>query len=159
MNTMFIKKPEDGFHFNSDGIAKIAEHYGAWYIGYWAIKRGSDWSETPVDVFYQPNPDVSKGHSHYFGMFRTLDSGVMVTGDRSSRVMITDAASAFSEPITGLLTDDGEVLVSRYRHDCVQKGPYMIDGGRDYLRTSGNNADGKLVKVTVVNGEFQFEVY
>jgi hypothetical protein len=35
----------------------------------------------------------------------------------------------------------------------------MIDGGRDYLRTSGNNADGKLVKVTVVNGEFQFEVY
>lgn len=74
-------------------------------------------------------------------------------------MLITDAASAFSEPITGLLTDDGEVIVSRYRHDCVQKGPYMIDGGRDYLRTSGSNTDGKLVKVTVVDGEFQFEVY
>jgi len=34
----------------------------------------------------------------------------------------------------------------------------MIDGGRDYLRTSGG-ADGKLVKVTVVDGEFEFEVY
>ena len=73
--------------------------------------------------------------------------------------MITDAASAFCEPITGLLTDDGEVLVSRYRHDYVEKGPYMIDGGRDYLRTSGNATAGKLVEVTVVDGEFQVKVY
>jgi hypothetical protein len=72
--------------------------------------------------------------------------------------MITDAASAFSEPITGLLTEDGEVLVSRFRHDYVTKGPYMIDGGRDYLRTSGN-ADSALVKITVVNGEFVFDEY
>ncbi len=149
MNTMFIKTPKDGFHFNSDGIAKIAEYYGAKYMGSWSILRQSGWSIDPVDVFYQPNPDLSKSHSHYFGMFRTFEG----------QVMITDAASAFSEPITGLLMDDGEVIVSRYRHDYVQKGPYMIDGGRDYLRTSGNNSDGKLVKVTVVDGEFQFEVY
>ncbi len=149
MNTMFIKTPENGFHFNSDGIAKIAEHYGAKYMGPWSILRQSGWSIDPVDIFYQPNPDLSKGHSHYFGMFRTFEG----------QAMITNAESAFSEPITGLLTDDGEVLVSRYRHDYVEKGPYMIDGGRDYLRTSGNNADGKLVKITVVDGEFQFEVY
>ena len=97
----------------------------------------------------QPNPDRSKGHSNYFGMYSAPGIGPM----------ITNAESAFSEPITGLLTEDGEVIVSRYRHDYVEKGPYMIDGGRDYLRTSGNNADGKLVKVTVVDGEFQFEVY
>ena len=146
---MFIKTPKDGFHFSSDAIAIIEKNYGAKYMGYWAILRKSGWSDKPVDVFYQPNPDVSKGHSHYFGMFRTFEG----------QTMITDAASAFSEPITGLLTEDDEVLVSRYRHDYVQKGPYMIDGGRDYLRTSGNNADGKLVKITVVDGEFQFEVY
>ena len=34
----------------------------------------------------------------------------------------------------------------------------MIDGGRDYLRTSGN-ADSALVKITVVNGEFVFDEY
>jgi len=73
--------------------------------------------------------------------------------------MITNAESAFSEPITGLLTENGEVIVSRYRHHCVIKGSYMIDGGRDYLRTSGNSADGKLVKVTVENGEFVLEIY
>jgi hypothetical protein len=146
---MFIKTPEDGFHFNKNGITKIAEQYGARYMGSWAIRNKFGWSIDPVDVFYQPNPDVSKGHSHYFGMFRNFEN----------QTMITDAASAFSEPITGLLTENGEVFVSRYRHDFVQKGPYMIDGGRDYLRTSGRNADGKLVKVTVVKGEFQFEVY
>ena len=147
MNTMFIKKPS--FHFSPDAIAVIEKQYGAKYMGYWAIRLESGWSDTPVDVFYQPNPDVSKGHSHYFGMFRTFEG----------QVMITNAESAFSEPITGLLTDDGEVIVSRYRHDYITKGPYMIDGGRDYLRTSGNTADGKLVKVTVENGEFVFEVY
>lgn len=149
MNTMFIKTPENGFHFTTDEIAIIAKQYGAQYMGPWSILQKSGWTIDPVDVFYQPNPDVSKGHSHYFGMFRTFEG----------QVMITNAESAFSEPITGLLTDDGEVIVSRYRHDCVQKGPYMIDGGRDYLRTSGNNADGKLIKVTVVDGEFEFEVY
>ena len=149
MNTMFIKTPENGFHFTDDAIADIAKHYGAKYMGPWSILQKSGWTIDPVDVFYQPNPDVSKGHSHYFGMFRTFEG----------QVMITKAESAFSEPITGLLTDDGEVIVSRYRHDYVTKGPYMIDGGRDYLRTSGNTADGKLVKVTVVDGEFQFEEY
>ena len=149
MNTMFIQTPENGFHFTTDEIAIIAKQYGAKYMGYWTIKRGLNWSDQPVDVFYQPNPDVSKGHSHYFGMFRTFEG----------QVMITNAESAFSEPITGLLTDDGEVIVSRYRHDYVEKGPYMIDGGRNYLRTSGSNSDGKLVRVTVVNSEFVFEVY
>ena len=149
MNTMFIKTPEDGCHFIDEEIAAIAKHYGARYMGPWSILRQSVWTIDPVDVFYQPNPDVSKGHSHYFGMFRTFEG----------QAMITNAESAFSEPITGLLTNDGEVLVSRYRYDYVEKGPYMIDGGRDYLRTSGSNADGKLVKVTVVDGEFQFEVY
>ncbi len=146
MSTMFIKTPS--FYFSPDAIAVIEKQYGAKYMGYWAIRLESGWSDTPVDVFYQPNPDVSKGHSHYFGMFRPY----------KGQVMITDAASAFSEPITGLLTEDGEVLVSRFRHDYVTKGPYMIDGGRDYLRTSGG-ADGKLVKVTVVDGEFEFETY
>jgi len=148
MSTMFIKTPESGYHFTTGEIAILAKHYGAQYLGYWTIKRESGWSDQPVDVFYQPNPDVSKGHSHYFGMFRLED-----------KVLITNAESAFNEPITGLLTENGEVIVSRYRHNCVVKGSYMIDGGRDYLRTSGNSADGKLVKVTVENGGFQFEVY
>ena len=142
---MFIKIAENGYHFNANGIAKIETMYGGKYMGYWTIKdKHGNWSEMPVDVFYQPNPDRSKGHTNYFGMYRSHDD----------HVMITNAESAFSEPITGVLTDDGEVIVSRYRHDYVTKDNKMVDGGRDYLRRSA----GDLVKVTIVGDEFQFEV-
>jgi hypothetical protein len=139
---MFLKTPEHGYHFDSDKIKIIENHYGAKYLGYWTVKWSENlgWSSFPVDVFYQPNPDVSKGHTHYFGMH------ISERGD----LMISNAESAFSEPITGILTDDDEVIVSRYRHDFVVKEGYMIDGGRDYTRSSG----GKFVTINVKDGEF-----
>jgi len=141
---MFVDIPKDGYHFNKDGIKKIEEHYTAKYMGYWCTKNPRDgWNEQPVDVFYVANPDTSKGHTNYFGMF---------TDERG--VMITNAESAFSEPITGLLCSDGEVIVSRYRHDYVVKEDVMIDGGRDYTRmTRGNN---RVVIVTVDQDQFVF---
>ncbi len=123
---MFVKIPENGYWFKKDGIRKIEEKYGAKYMGFWATKNSRGyWNESPVDVFYQPNPDTSKGHTHYFGMFVRDDS-----------VYITEAGTAFSDPISGIPTDDGEVIVSRYRHDYVTKDGRMIDGGRDYVRAS-----------------------
>ncbi|NBX51922.1 hypothetical protein EBT25_18785, partial [bacterium] len=111
----------------------------------WCTKSPAGyWHESPVDVFYVANPDRSKGHSNYFGMF---------VNERGN-VMICNAESAFSEPITGVLCDDGEVLVSRYRHDFVTKGEISVDGGRDYTKTSGNVT---YINVTVVDGEFQFD--
>ena len=141
---MFIKTPEDGYHFNANGIQKISEMYGGKYLGYWAIKdKNGNWSEMPVDVFYQPNPDRSKGHTNYFGMYRNFND----------QVMITNAESAFSQPITGVVTDDGEVIVSRYRHDYVTKDNRMIDGGRDYVRSS---TIGPFVTITIKDDEFVF---
>ncbi len=126
---MFVKIPEDGDWFKKDGIRKIEEKYGAKYMGYWATKNSrGHWNESPVDVFYQPNPDTSKGHTHYFGMFIKNDP---FTGEGTGSVYITEASSAFSDPISGIATDDGEVIVSRYRHDYVTKDGRMIDGGRD----------------------------
>jgi hypothetical protein len=123
---MFVNIPEDGYWFKSAGISKIEEKYGAKYMGYWCTKRPSGgWNEQPVDVFYQPDPDTTKGHTHYFGMFY-----------RDDVLYITEASTAFSDPIAGIPTDDGEVIVSRYRHDYVEKDGRMIDGGRDYTRSS-----------------------
>ena len=123
-----IKIPENGYHFNKEGIRKIEEMKSATYMGYWATKNPhGGWNETPVDVFYVENPDRSLGHSNYFGMF--------VQG---GKVYINNAESAFSEPIAGIHTRDGTAIVSRYRHDYVERGGCMIDGGRDYTRTSGH---------------------
>lgn len=140
---MFIKTPKDGYHIKQGGIAKAEEIYGAKYMGYWCTKRldGKSWNDTPVDVFYQPNPDIEKGHSHYFGLFV-----------QNGSLYINDASSAFSEPIAGIVTDDSEVIVSRYRHDYIEKGKYMIDGGRDYTRSSLH----PIVTITVDGPNFIF---
>lgn len=123
---LFVNTPKDGFHLTQKQIEIAEDKYGAKYMGYWCTKRpAGGWNERPVDVFYQPNPDTSKGHTHYFGLF--IQEGTLY---------ITNAASAFEEPITGIVCEDGEVIVSRFRHDYVTKGDRMIDGGRDYVRAS-----------------------
>lgn len=140
---MWIPTPKNGYHFVRNSIEKIEEKYGAKYMGYWCTKRpNGDWHELPVDVFYQPNPDTSKGHTNYFGMYI-----------QNETVWITEASSAFSEPIIGVICEDGQVLVSRYRHDYQTKGDRMIDGGRDYTRRSMH----PVAKITVVEDRFIIE--
>ena len=143
---MFINTPKDGYWFSEAQIKKAEELYNATYMCYWCTKRlnGESWNDSPVDVFYQPNPDTNLGHKHYFGLFKELQTGSLY---------ITDATSAFSEPMMGIETDDGEVIVSRYRHNYVEKDKYMVDGGRDYFRTSG----GPGVRIRVEGSEFVLE--
>lgn len=140
---MFITTPTDGYHFTESQIKTIEELKDAKYMGYWCTKRmDGSWNERPVDVFYNADPNLELGHKHYFGMF--IQDGV---------IYITDATSAFSETIGGIMCEDGEVLVSRYRHDYVTKdGGYMIDGGRDYLRASLH----PTISIEVKDGEFVF---
>lgn len=125
------------------GISKIEEMYKATYMGPWCIRdTKGNWSDIPVEVFYQPNPDRSKGHVNYFGIYESPNGWC-----------ICNAESAFSNKMMGVVCPDGEVLVSRYRHNCVEKDSIMIDGGRDYIRTNGDK-----VSVTVHNGEFEYEI-
>ncbi len=127
------------------GIELAEKQYNAKYMGGWCIKdKHGNWSELPVDVFYQPNPNRELGHSHYFGLF-----------GRGNEIMITDAQSAFSKvPLLGIL-EDGLVYVSRFRHDAVATplGKF-IDGGRDYIHS---NFAGNFIKVSVYDHEFVFE--
>lgn len=142
------------YWFTEEGIKKVEKLRNATYMGPWCVKTKNDWSETPVEVFYQENPNVEAGHSHYFGIFRKITLGTV-----SDDVYITNAESAFSVPITGILDND-EVVVSRYCHDFVDTSSGFIDGGRDYVRF-GSSSDGSMptrVKVTVDGSEFKFEV-
>lgn len=131
------------YWFTSNGVKTIEEKYNAKYMGYWCSQRPSGgWNEQPVDVFYVENPDTSKGHTNYFGMFV-----------RDGMMLITDASSCFEEHITGL-EENGTVYVSRYRHDFVQTplGSH-IDGGRDYIKSS---SPCKLVNVIINGDKFEF---
>lgn len=132
----FVDKGK-GYYLDDNGIAKVETAHNAIFMGYWAIQdRSGNWSETPVDVFYQPDPDVQKGHSHYFGIYRSYSANTW---------MICNAETAFCDPLYGVCCDTGEVIISRFRHDYVTRGNYMVDGGRDYLRSSQHPA--VIVKV------------
>lgn len=66
-------------------------------------------------------------------------------------LVITDGISATEETIAGILDGD-EVIYSRYRHDYrVGKTGVMIDGGRDYLRSS----NGKIVILKIVDDKLE----
>jgi len=141
MTTLWIEKKP--YWLKPEGIKTVEESKGAVFMGCWCIKTAQGtWAEEPVDVFYVPNPDVAKGHSHYFGLFF-----------RQGQLFITNAASAFESPITGAVLESGEVIVSRYRHDFVQKNEVFVDGGRDYFRASSPI---KTTSVQVNGAEFTF---
>lgn len=135
------------WHFTMQGIAIIEDTHNAKYMGAWCIKdKNGNWSENPVEVFYQSNPDIEKGHTNYFGIFTKPDGSAF----------ITNAESAFSEPINAILEDD-IVYASKYRHDYVvtPKGS-VIDGGRDYLRSGDLSSDATFIRIRVKDGEFIF---
>lgn len=140
--------PKDGYWLKEIDIRRIEDLKDAQYMGYWSIKnKNGHWAEDPVDVFYVDDPNVKLGHSHYFGIF--IDH-------YGKNTVITNAISAFSQPITGIMCNDGTVIVSRYRHDYVTHDRNMIDGGRDYLKYSIDDKS-KFVKITVDGNEFNME--
>lgn len=132
------------FYFTEKGIEQIESMRDATYMGYWCGRtKDGNWAERPLDVFYQPNPDVEAGHTNYFGLLL----------NNLKQVMITDASSCFQEAITGIV-EDGVVYVSRYRHDFVQTpSGSSIDGGRDYTKTS---VPVDTVEVVVNGATFEF---
>jgi hypothetical protein len=109
-------------------LPAVEEKYNAQFVGDFCIKSKHGWSEQPVAIFWQETPPV-EGYSNYFGVFVQDDT-----------VYITSGASAFAEPIEGIVARNGEVIFSRYRHDYHSStdGSVTVDGGRDYLRVLGD---------------------
>lgn len=139
---MFIRIPKEGAHLNAKGIVAVEEEMDAKYMGAWTIKGRDGWLERPVDVFYVAEPDTEQGHSNYFGVYRPYPGSVA----------ICNAESAFKNALNAVVSDSGEVHISRFRHDYIDDGTVMIDGGRDYCRHRGD-----LYQVEVKNGDFTLE--
>ncbi len=120
-------------------IATIEAVKNCRYVGEFALNQGAGWTEAPAAVFYQPNP--AEGHSHYFGLFM-----------RGDHMVITGAQSAADVEMTGKMNKSNEVIYSRFRHDyrLSTDGTIMIDGGRDYMKTSG---PGRYVRMKIVDDE------
>ena len=117
-----------------DGIAKMENMYKATFVMESCIKGKNGWCNFPAAIFY--TEEKHPQGSNYFALY--------VDG---SRFMITDGISA-TEPFKGIQVGD-DVYYSHYRHHNQECGPVDIDGGRDYMKLSGDINAGKKVTLQV----------
>jgi hypothetical protein len=106
-------------------------------------------SDSPVDIFYRETPHPEFGNK-YFGIGINYEDGSYV-------IFNADAVEDFSFGM--VQDDDGNLQYSRSHHDykAFDNGN-MIDGGRSYIRHSGNAKiyvvrDGKMVQSDLTNAD------
>lgn len=125
--------------------AKVEERYNVKFVCETPLKNKHGWRDQSSLIFYgEKHPEGS----NYMALSFKLDLDGKYDG-----LVITDGISATQENITGVIDGD-EVIYSRYRHDYrVGKTGVIIDGGRDYLRTSNGN----IVILKIVEGKLEVD--
>ena len=100
----------------------------------------TEFGDSIVDVFYRDTPHPKFGNRYFAVLFR-------------DNVPYIANADEIENLTFGLVqNDDGDMEYSRSRHDYKKfKNGNMIDGGRDYIRSSGKVfvyvvRDGKMVR-------------
>jgi hypothetical protein len=124
MSELYLYTPKQYWVLNIESIEK---NRNCKYVGDFAIKdRNGNWGEEPCSIFWQETPPV-EGYSHYFAVFKRHSDG---------QAYITSGESIENLVMIGAVAENGEVIYSRFRHDCVYSsdGTAMIDGGRDYTK-------------------------
>jgi hypothetical protein len=132
------------YWFSWKSIENVEETMNAKYIGYWTIFQKNNWTDEPVDVFYQEKLN-SPDHSHYFGLFRHHGS---------DRCMITNAESFMRPDGIPVVYSNDEIVASHYRHDyrSTSDGVSFIDGGAEYVKSNSLY----IGKLSVKDGNFYF---
>ena len=105
----------------------------------------TEFGDSIVDVFYRDTPNPKFGNRYFAILFR-------------DNVPYIANADEVEDLTFGMVqNDDGDMEYSRSRHDYKQfKNGNMIDGGRDYIRSSGKVfvyvvRDGKMIRHGVNN--------
>ncbi len=128
--------------FSESQIQKIEKTKKATYL------LDTEHKDVHVAVFYgEEEHPVSK--SRYFALYFSY-------GDyEKPKLMIADGSFIEEQKIVAAVSDEGEVIFSRYRHDFFESrdGSVFIDGGRSYYRT---NKPGSLFHIEVKDGEITF---
>ena len=110
---------------STDGIARIETHYSATYIRDSELLVGKVWRGLYA-IFYTEKPDISQGHSHYFGIYVRDGVSYILNG------------KDVTEPQKGIWYKN-KFYFSAYSSDYTNSddGECGIDGGRTYYRIIG----------------------
>lgn len=118
--TLFLK------HFTHTGInvgVVLKRYPTAKYVGQFPLRaKLGEFSDYVADVFYEQNPKIELGHSHYFAVYV-----------RSGDAYITDAEHVESLMLAVYEDRDGNYIYSRFQHDFrsfeTADDTISIDGG------------------------------
>lgn len=112
------------------------------YIGTFEIKNNVH------AVYYSENPDKSKGHNHYIGLTNNYIVGL------DDVILNTNSKKLTQNGIQCRICYD--VMYSLHRHDyrVCECGSVSIDGGTDYVRTTGDLEHMKPVIIDLLNGTY-----
>lgn len=110
-------------------IAKVEDQYQCHYVTEWpGIKADGQPAKNPKLLFWcdKTHPESK---SNWMGMYESEPYYYVCNGDSASRF-----------PIWCVVSNDKQVLFSKYRHDfrSSHDGSVAIDGGREYTRVIGN---------------------
>ena len=123
--------------FNTEEVEKIYTEKDGVEVKYVCTTdlRASD---VPVDVFYRATPHPKFGN-HYFGLYWDhVRDCTMITN--------ADIVESFD---FGMIRVDGKYYYSKSHHDYKVVGDKMIDGGRQYIRSSGG-----AIAMRIKDGKF-----
>ena len=127
--------------FKYDKIAEIEEHYNAKYIIDACVKNiNGYWVDFPAAIFH-----TEKAHpqgSNYMAMYWSENDGWM----------LADGFNAIQGVFHGFVFDDGELIHSRYRHDYFKHRDTMVDGGREYFKSSLCPEGARSIQFKIVDG-------
>lgn len=116
-------------------IPSIEEMYKARYVGEFTLKaKGGGWVNMPISIFY--TKEAHPEGSNYFGMYSNYLGEVMITNGLAA----VEDKNGLPVVYTGVQDRaTKEILYSAYRHDYQTYNGLMIDGGRDYVKSSIGN--------------------
>ena len=95
-----------------------------------------------MDIFYRATPHPEFGN-RYFGMYV----------DQKDRVMITNADRIEDAEFAMIEDFNGDLHYSAHRHDYKTVDGKMVDGGRAYVRSSGDTISYRVVNGELINKE------
>jgi len=131
--------------FDTDKVAKYYSEKDGVPIQY-VCTSDLTVSDLPMDIFYSESPHPQFGN-RYFGLYMDpLQNHLMITN-----------ADKIEEMEFGMVKDkDGDYWYSQSHHDCIFIDGNMIDGGRAYIRHSGECdifkvIDGEMIRSIFVD--------
>lgn len=124
-------------------IKEVENLYNCKYVGEFSLpaKEGG-WVNMPVAIFYQD--EAHPQGSNWMAVFMRYDH----YSDKN-KLYVADGKPAVDVEWDGILTPEGDIIYSAYRHDMQldSTGRYSIDGGREYTKISYPSEGNKSIPV------------